>query len=175
MQFSAKDVPFKNKVFEVITDSGSSENVMSKTWVKAMGLVTAKHPKPYNVGWIKKGLEFKVTKICQSAIDHWEVLPSSSEVMFWTCMHVMSCLKDWQFDRDTIHRVQDITSFFVWQGKTIVLEPQQEKSLLKTNSSSNTPLMLHISGSEMLKEMKRQKANFSNYAKSDIVQLSLLS
>lgn len=43
------------KVCEVIVDSGSWENVVSKKLVKAISLSIEHYPKPYKVGWIKKG------------------------------------------------------------------------------------------------------------------------
>lgn len=45
------------KVHDGIIDNGSSENVVSRTLVKAMGLSLQKHPQSYKVGWIRKGLE----------------------------------------------------------------------------------------------------------------------
>lgn len=38
------------KVCEVIIDSGSSENIISKSLVKAISLTTLKHPHPYFMG-----------------------------------------------------------------------------------------------------------------------------
>lgn len=53
------------KVCNVIIDSGSSENVVSKAMVKALRLETEKHPYPYKIGWIKKGVGTKVQEICK--------------------------------------------------------------------------------------------------------------
>ena len=43
------------KVCDVIIDSGSSENIVSKNMVTKLGLKTEKHPSPYKIGWIKQG------------------------------------------------------------------------------------------------------------------------
>ena len=51
------------KVCNVIIDSGSSENVVSRELVKALSLETEKHPCPYKSGWIKKGVATKVQEI----------------------------------------------------------------------------------------------------------------
>lgn len=40
------------KVCEVMVGSGSSENLVSKKFVKVIGLVTQKHPKP--LSWVDK-------------------------------------------------------------------------------------------------------------------------
>lgn len=50
------DALFKRK-WDVIVDSGNSENVVSLRLVKAMNLNTAKHPIPYKVGGSRKGLK----------------------------------------------------------------------------------------------------------------------
>lgn len=49
---------------EVIVDGRSSENIMSKTLVKAMQLPIIKQLNPYSIGWIKKKeCEIKDTKM----------------------------------------------------------------------------------------------------------------
>lgn len=53
------------KVCEVIIDGGSSENLVSKAFVKALNLNTMKHPHPYSVGWVKKGSEVRFTELCK--------------------------------------------------------------------------------------------------------------
>lgn len=45
--------------------------MVAKTLVKAMGLEIVKHPNPYKLGWIRKGLKSlylksKVTEACQA-------------------------------------------------------------------------------------------------------------
>lgn len=51
------------KVCNVIIYSNSSENVVSKALVKALGLLTKPHTKPYKIGWIKEDIDTEVTKI----------------------------------------------------------------------------------------------------------------
>ena len=42
------------KVCQVIIDSGSTENIVSKKLVAALNLQVESHPNPYKVNWITK-------------------------------------------------------------------------------------------------------------------------
>ena len=55
----------KGKVCDVIIDSGSCENIVSKALVKTLELTTEKHLNPYKIGWIKRGTEIMVNEICK--------------------------------------------------------------------------------------------------------------
>ena len=45
------------RVCDLIIDSGSVVNIMSKSLVTKLGWKIEKHPFPYKIGWIKKGME----------------------------------------------------------------------------------------------------------------------
>lgn len=49
----------------LMIDSGSVENMVSKTMVEKLKLPCEQHPKPYKVSWFKKGGEVLVTQRCQ--------------------------------------------------------------------------------------------------------------
>ena len=53
------------RVCDLIIDSGSVENIASKSSVTKLGLKTEKHPSLYKIGWIKKGTETLVTQQCR--------------------------------------------------------------------------------------------------------------
>ena len=55
----------RNKVYNMIIDSGNSKNVVSKALVKAINLKTEKHPSPYKIAWIKKGSKVQVLEVCK--------------------------------------------------------------------------------------------------------------
>lgn len=57
-------------VCNMIIDSDSSENVVFKSVVKAMGLPTKKHPNPYKVRWIKKGSKSRVIDTCKVSLTN---------------------------------------------------------------------------------------------------------
>ena len=47
---------FGGKVYQVIFDSGSSENMVSKEMVDTLKLRCETHPHPYRIAWFKKYL-----------------------------------------------------------------------------------------------------------------------
>lgn len=59
----------QNKVYNVIVDNGSTENLVSQKLVDFMKLPTKQHEKPYPLGWIKKGSQVRVTMTCKVPIS----------------------------------------------------------------------------------------------------------
>ena len=47
------------KVYQLVIDGGSCENVVSQEAVNKLGLKTEEHPHPYKLSWLKKGGEIK--------------------------------------------------------------------------------------------------------------------
>ncbi|GJR64477.1 reverse transcriptase domain-containing protein [Tanacetum coccineum] len=45
----------KGKIYDMIIDGGSCENVVSTYMVKKLGMKTEDHPEPYQLTWLKKG------------------------------------------------------------------------------------------------------------------------
>ena len=52
------------KVFDVIIDGGSCENVVAATMVEKLKLKTENHPQPHKFQWLRKGNKVKVNKRC---------------------------------------------------------------------------------------------------------------
>jgi hypothetical protein len=52
------------RVCNMIIDSGSCENVVSQEVVDKLQFKVEEYPHPYNLSWLKKGNEIKVTRRC---------------------------------------------------------------------------------------------------------------
>ncbi|GJX88764.1 putative reverse transcriptase domain, zinc finger, CCHC-type, aspartic peptidase domain protein [Tanacetum coccineum] len=112
------------KVFNVIIDGGSCENVISSIMVDKLGLKTKEHPKPYTLSWFKKGNEVKVSKRCLVNFSIGEKYTDEvwcDVVLMETC-HIL-LRRPWQFDRKTKHADFKNTYTFEKDGTTITLGP----------------------------------------------------
>jgi hypothetical protein len=54
----------KDRVFKVIIDSGSTNNLVSTEMVEKLEMKTTAHPNPYKFSWLSKGHQVMVTKQC---------------------------------------------------------------------------------------------------------------
>ncbi|XP_020258949.1 uncharacterized protein LOC109835386 [Asparagus officinalis] len=58
----------KQKIYDVIIDSESSENIISRCMAEKLGLKMEKHPAPYKIGWIRKGNNVQVDEVLKTFI-----------------------------------------------------------------------------------------------------------
>ena len=54
-----------SKIFELIIDSGSCENIISREAMKLLGLPVEKHCNPYTIGWIKVAKKIEANERCK--------------------------------------------------------------------------------------------------------------
>ena len=62
-----------NKLFELIIDNGSCENIISREAVKLLKLLVEKHPNSYSIGWIKAAEKIEVKEQCKVPFFYWQV------------------------------------------------------------------------------------------------------
>ncbi|GJW65839.1 hypothetical protein Tco_0117723 [Tanacetum coccineum] len=66
----------KGKIYDMIIDGGSCENVVSIYMVEKLGMKTEDHPEPYQLIWLKKRNTVKVSKrfLVQFSIEENEII-----------------------------------------------------------------------------------------------------
>ncbi|XP_021757878.1 uncharacterized protein LOC110722896 [Chenopodium quinoa] len=148
----------KDRVCNLIIDSGSCTNVASTTLVSKLNLETTDHPNPCKLQWLNNHNEVKVTKqtllyfsigkLCKD-----EVL---CDVLPMDACHVLLG-KPWQFDRDVMHDGRKNTYSFMMEKKKIVLNSLsptiKHKEPLGTGNTIKENLL--IGGNEMGKEINQ--------------------
>ncbi|CAM8975442.1 unnamed protein product [Rhodiola kirilowii] len=115
-------------LYDVIIDSGSSENIIAAGIVEQLQLPVRKHPTPYKLGLITSGGEIKVTEQCliSFSIGQYkdEVLCDVAEM---SACHLLLG-RPWQFDRDATHKGRENVYVFTKENVRIVLSPQTDTS-----------------------------------------------
>ncbi|GKA46474.1 reverse transcriptase domain-containing protein [Tanacetum coccineum] len=112
------------KIYDMIIDGGSCENVVSTYMVEKLGMKTEDHPEPYQLTWLKKGNTVKVSKRCllQFSIGKNYKDEVWCEVIPMDAAHILLG-RPWQFDRKTKHDGFQNTYSFKKDGVDITLVP----------------------------------------------------
>ncbi|KAG6738699.1 hypothetical protein POTOM_058321 [Populus tomentosa] len=143
------------KVCDVIIDSGSSENIISRSMITKLGLKTEKHPSPYKIGWIRQGAEAKVTEIChiQFSIGQNYLDNITCDVVEMDACHIILG-RPWQFDVDAIYKGRDNVYIFMNKGQKVVLGPIKEEFSLVKPKAKGKPVLL-VDGENFIEEAKK--------------------
>lgn len=99
-------------MLDVIIDSDSGENIVSKAMVGKLGLKIKKHLSSYKIGWIKWGSEMQVAKICcvTFSIGKTYIDATICDVVEMDVCH-MILGRPWQFDVDAQHKGGTTSTF----------------------------------------------------------------
>ncbi|KAL5580828.1 hypothetical protein UlMin_013270 [Ulmus minor] len=114
----------KGKVCDVIIDSGSSENIVSKSLVKILKLKIEPHSTPYKIGWVMKGVEInvKATSTFTFSIGKSYQSQVTCDVIDMDASHVILG-RPWQFDSKSIYDGHKNTYEVPWEDKKITFLP----------------------------------------------------
>ena len=139
----------------MIIDSGSSKNVVSKALVEALNLKTEKHPSPYKIAWIKKGLEVQVLEVCEfpSSIGKYYKDEIVCDVVDMDTCHILF-KRTWYYDVDATYKGWDNTFVFWWFDKKIILMPQSQPSENNSVTKKDKLLFTNVTGPNFFKQVK---------------------
>jgi hypothetical protein len=89
----------------MIIDSGSCENIVSRKLVDTLQLKTEKHPSPYTISWIKKGVKTRVTNTCRLPISIGQSYRDEvqCDIVYMDACHVLMG-RPWQYDVDAMYK-----------------------------------------------------------------------
>ena len=91
------------KLFELIIDSGSCENIISRKVVRLLKLLVEKHPNLYSIGWIKTAEKIEVKERCKVPFSigkyREEVYCDAVDIDAYQLLFG----RPWQFDLDAQH------------------------------------------------------------------------
>ncbi|GJS99794.1 retrovirus-related pol polyprotein from transposon TNT 1-94 [Tanacetum coccineum] len=132
----------QDKVYKLIIDSGSCENVISRDAVEKLNLKQEKHLKPYKLSWFKKGNEVNVDTRClvsfligRKYFDNvW------CDVVSMDACHVLLG-RPWQFDRCITHDGRSNTYSFNKDNVKVTLVPSKVVGLAKPTKKCNEILL----------------------------------
>ncbi|XP_020258806.1 uncharacterized protein LOC109835232 [Asparagus officinalis] len=130
----------QQKICDVIIDSGSSENIVSRHMVEKLGLKTEKHPAPYKIGWIRKGNDVQVDEVCRVSfsIGRTYVDEAMCDVV----------------EMDACHIGKDNVYIFKKDGRRIVLKPLTEKGPVKTIVAEKKNFLV-VDNEDFMKDVKQ--------------------
>ncbi|PKU73240.1 RNA-directed DNA polymerase [Dendrobium catenatum] len=137
------------KVCDLLIDSGCTENVISRAVVQALKLKTTKHPQPYKISWVKKGMEIMVTETCRvqfSIGKHYTCEVLCDVVEMDVCHLILG--RPWQFDVGAVYDGRANTYAVEWKGKRLRFLPQSSGSGDKSDVA--TPALHVVTGSGLL-------------------------
>ena len=144
----------KQLVCEVIVDNGSCENFVSKAMIKDLALPTKKHMNPYKLGWVRKGIESRVTETCMVPLSIGKIYADEiiCDIIEMDICHIL-LRQPWQFDRDMTHKGKANICSFDWHGREVILMSSSSKETKQKVPLVNHSLLM-ILGNELKIEMQ---------------------
>jgi hypothetical protein len=112
------------KVAKLIIDPRSGMNIVSEEAIRKLGLETKRHPTPYQLEWLTKGNEVRISKYCQVpfSIGGKYVDRVWYDVVDMTMCHLLLG-KSWQDDKAAVYdETKNTYSFMLGKTKLTLLQ-----------------------------------------------------
>ncbi|KAI0493237.1 hypothetical protein KFK09_027513 [Dendrobium nobile] len=140
------------KVCDLLIDSGCTENVISRSVVQSLQLKTTKHPNPYKISWVRKGMEINVNDSCRVTFSlgkHYvcEVL---CDVLNMDVCHLILG-RSWQYDMGATYDGRANAYSFEWKGRRLRLLPGSSDESNRQKAKAEKQEVMHVvTGSTLL-------------------------
>jgi len=123
----------RGNVCQVIVDSGSCENMVSKEMVEKLKLKCDTHPHPYQIAsWFKKGNEVTINKRC---LVKFSIGKNYRDEVWCDVIPMDAChmllRRPWQYDKKVLHDGEKNTYSFWKDGTKVVLLPLKDEGKTK--------------------------------------------
>ncbi|XP_057546020.1 uncharacterized protein LOC130825011 [Amaranthus tricolor] len=129
----------EGEVCDLIIDSGSEANTVSKTLVTKLGLTTTNHPNPYKLSWLDSNSSTGVRKQSMVSFSIGSYHDSQlCDVVSMDACHILLG-RPWQTDRKSVHDGYHNTYTITHQGKQKKLHPLPEPYVDHGSSPRHDP------------------------------------
>ena len=117
----------QGKVFQLIIDSGSMDNLVSIEVVEKLKLKRIRHPTPYKVSWLQKGHQLLVSEQCELEMQLGKYTDKVvCDVMPMDVCHIF-LNRPWKYNRGSIHDGKRNTYRFHKDGINHTLVPMKDE------------------------------------------------
>lgn len=124
------------RVFDLIIDIGSCENIIGRKTVNKLLLPIEKHPNPYSIGWIKAAEKIQVKDRCKVPFS----IEKYRDEIFRDIVGMDACHllfgRPWRYDVNAQHSGRENTYKLKKEGIKFTLLPLKMRSPTKTDSRS---------------------------------------
>ncbi|XP_020694320.1 uncharacterized protein LOC110108147 [Dendrobium catenatum] len=162
------------KVCDMVIDSGCTENIISRAAVQALQLSITKNPKPYKIGWIKKGVEFMVADLCKVtfSIGKSYLCHITCDVLDMDVCHLILG-RPWQYDTGAIHDGRANSYTLEWKGKRLKLVPGSHSS--SVGAAQNLFAARLVSGTALMRSQDQANSLLALVVHDQAVNPSVVS
>ena len=155
----------QGKCFQLIINSGSTNNLVSTKVVEKLKLKRIRHPTPYKVSCLQKGHQFLVSEQCELEMQLGKYIDKvvCDVIPMDVCHKLLG--RPWKYDKGAIHDGKRNTYGFHKDGINHTSIPMKDEGA----STSNDPKALLLSGKEYLQQIEEGTLNFAVICKPKVI------